>query len=238
MTGISPELMAQIKPIFSSPLPANRVGKDWWSSSQKLNLEKFITSLIIVSPPYLAVFMIAMGVNYLVNGSPTMVNIDLYHPHYGHFSKKKFRSMEIDAHNKEWELVKKNGGLHKVKEGHDPRINKLGRILRATSVDEFPQLFNVLDESTALVGPRSFGIPEYELVLLPNMHRQPYKKYLANLADGVKVGVTGLAPTIDRHLSPEDRMTVENYWVENCTVWSDLNILARTALIPIRSNGV
>ncbi len=99
----------------------------------------------------------------------------------------------------------------------DPRVTPIGRFLRATSLDELPQLFNVLKGDISLVGPRAL-IPQ-EL--------NAYEKKHAILS--VKSGLTGLAQISGRRdISFDERRKLDVYYVQNWTFWFDLSILLRT----------
>lgn len=101
--------------------------------------------------------------------------------------------------------------------GRDPRMTVVGRLLRATSLDELPQLINVVKGDISLVGPRAL-IPQ-ELA--------SYKKRHAILS--VKSGVTGLAQVSGRrNISFEERRKLDLYYVQNWSVWLDLVILVKT----------
>ncbi|HEU4914181.1 MAG TPA: sugar transferase [Candidatus Saccharimonadales bacterium] len=99
----------------------------------------------------------------------------------------------------------------------DPRISKLGRFLRKTSLDELPQLFNVIKGDMSLVGPRPlepFELTNYE------------KK---SLMLSVKTGMTGLAVVSGRRdITFEERRAIDLYYVQNWSLWLDLVILAKT----------
>jgi lipopolysaccharide/colanic/teichoic acid biosynthesis glycosyltransferase len=101
--------------------------------------------------------------------------------------------------------------------GRDPRMTSIGRFLRATSLDELPQLINVVRGDISLVGPRAL-IPQ-ELAA--------YSKRHAILS--VKSGVTGLAQVSGRRdISFEERRKLDLYYVQNWSLWLDLVILAKT----------
>lgn len=109
---------------------------------------------------------------------------------------------------------------------NDPRITKIGKILRKTSLDELPQLFNVLRGDISIVGPRALVAQELE--------NYPYK----NLILSVKSGLTGLAQTSGRKDLPfEERRKLDLYYVQNWTFWLDVKILLRTAIEIIKSTG-
>jgi exopolysaccharide biosynthesis polyprenyl glycosylphosphotransferase len=108
----------------------------------------------------------------------------------------------------------------------DPRISKLGRFLRTTSLDELPQLFNVLKGDISLVGPRP--LEPFEL--------EKYGK--KSLLLSVRTGLTGLAVISGRRDIPfEERRTLDIYYVQNWSFWGDLVILARTASVVIFHRG-
>lgn len=108
----------------------------------------------------------------------------------------------------------------------DPRISKLGRFLRATSLDEIPQLWNILKGDVSLVGPRAL-VPE-EIKLATNKHH----------IVSVKSGLTGLAVVSGRRdLSFEERRKLDVYYVQNWSFWFDLVILLKTFRIVINGRG-
>ncbi len=109
---------------------------------------------------------------------------------------------------------------------NDPRLSKLGRFLRKTSLDELPQLFNVLTGDISLVGPRPL-IPE---------EINTYDKKHAILS--VKSGLTGLAQVSGRsNISFDERRQLDMYYVQNWTFWSDIVILIKTARAVLSGNG-
>ena len=109
---------------------------------------------------------------------------------------------------------------------NDPRISKLGRILRATSLDELPQLFNVLKGDISLVGPRA---------LVP----QELNAYeLKHSVLSVKSGLTGLAQVSGRRdISFDERRKLDVYYVQNWHFWLDISILFRTIRSVLRGVG-
>ena len=99
----------------------------------------------------------------------------------------------------------------------DPRVTPVGRFLRATSLDELPQLINVVRGDISLIGPRPL-IPE-ELAA--------YKKRHTILS--VKAGLTGLAQVSGRRdISFEERRKLDLYYVQNWSIWLDIVIFAKT----------
>ena len=100
---------------------------------------------------------------------------------------------------------------------NDPRITKVGRFLRASSLDELPQLINVVRGDIALVGPRA---------LVPGELRDYGDR---SLLLSVKSGLTGLAQVSGRRdISFEERRALDLYYVQNWSVWLDISILFKT----------
>lgn len=109
---------------------------------------------------------------------------------------------------------------------NDPRISKLGHWLRMTSLDELPQLFNVVRGDISLVGPRA--LVAYEL------NKSPQK----NLILSVKSGLTGLAQISGRRdISFEERRKLDLYYVQNWSFWNDMVILIKTIWIIVFHKG-
>lgn len=110
---------------------------------------------------------------------------------------------------------------------NDPRITKFGRFLRTTSLDELPQIFNVLRGELSLVGPRPILPQEMKLV-----------KGKASLLHSVKSGVTGLWQVSGRSdLSFDKRIELEMYYAQNWSFWLDIKILLKTVKVVFRRSG-
>jgi len=109
------------------------------------------------------------------------------------------------------------------------RLTPLGRLLRAASLDELPELFNVLKGDMSLVGPRP---------LLP--HYLPYYSEREQIRHKVRPGITGWAQVCGRNeISWDERLAADVWYVENWSLWLDLKILARTlVVVPCRSGVV
>lgn len=135
------------------------------------------------------------------------------------FKLFKFRSMFIDAEKRRKELVHLNemdGPVFKIK--NDPRVTPIGRIIRKTSIDELPQLFNVLTGHMSLVGPRP---PLLEEV---NRYDWLYRKRLS-----IKPGITCLWQISGRNeVTFKEWMEMDKYYIDNWSFWFDLEILFKT----------
>ncbi len=142
----------------------------------------------------------------------------------------KFRSMVPNAQNllqsKYPHLYKQfKKGDWKVEAKNDPRITKLGRVLRAFTIDEFPQLFNVLKGEMSMVGPRAY----VEQELNEQTKRFPEtKQYLENIVS-VKPGITGVWQTSGRNEIPfTKRAEIDAKYANNKSIWNDIKILLKT----------
>ena len=149
-----------------------------------------------------------------------------------HFKAYKFRSMVVDADKKlqtildedpqrreEWEST------HKLRD--DPRVTKIGKILRRTSFDEFPQLLNILKGEMSLVGPRPVTDPEIE------KYGENARRLLT-----VKPGLTGLWQVSGRSdTGYADRVSYDLYYLQSWSVWLDFWIIYRTPRAVLKGKG-
>ncbi len=147
-----------------------------------------------------------------------------------HFRMLKFRSMEVGAQDRLDEVLALEGvtsvGMF-YKPKNDPRVTRVGRVIRKYSFDELPQLFNVLRGNMSLVGPRPQIDSEVE-----QYDRKASRRLL------VKPGLTGLWQVSGRSdLSVEDGIRMDVYYVENWSLFGDILILARTAKAVLASGG-
>ena len=142
----------------------------------------------------------------------------------------KFRSMVKDAdkilHEQNKELLEKfKQGDWKVKADEDPRITKLGRVLRAFTIDEFPQLFNVLKGEMSMIGPRAYLKEELD----EQVKKYPVtKKYLTSILS-VKPGITGPWQVSGRNEIPfTKRAKLDADYAKKRSIGNDLLILLKT----------
>jgi len=151
--------------------------------------------------------------------------------HYGRpFTMWKFRTMHIGAEAKRAELEAHNemdGPVFKIT--NDPRIFTFGRWLRRNSIDELPQLINVLRGEMSLVGPRP--LPVYEI--------QRIEKYAQRRRLSVKPGLTCLWQVTGRNgiKNFEEWVALDLKYIDNWSFWLDLKILAQTLPAVIRGSG-
>ena len=144
------------------------------------------------------------------------------------FSMLKFRTMYRDAAERQAELEAANeadGALFKLRK--DPRLTPVGGFLRRFSLDEVPQVLNVLRGEMSLVGPRPLPLRDY--TLLEPWHR---RRYL------VLPGMTGLWQIAGRsNLGFDDLVRLDFYYVENWSVWLDISIILRTVPVVLARKG-
>jgi lipopolysaccharide/colanic/teichoic acid biosynthesis glycosyltransferase len=144
----------------------------------------------------------------------------------------KFKSMVNNADEQRQELDDQNetdGVLFKIK--NDPRITRVGKFIRRTSIYELPQLFNVLKGDMSLVGPRPLPIED-----LGKSTDEFWETVKAR--DAVKTGMTGLWQVSGRSdIKFEDMILLDLYYVQNQTIMFDLEILFDTVPVVLFGRG-
>jgi len=139
-----------------------------------------------------------------------------------HSNSTKLLKSYLKAHPEEIDYYKK---YHKYK--HDPRITKLGHLLRKTSLDELPQIFNVLKNEMSFIGPRPYMLDEDEKI---GQFRD------AILA--VKPGITGLWQVSGRNdVDFKSRVDIDIWYIRNWNLWMDLVILIKTIKTVLFRDG-
>lgn len=145
------------------------------------------------------------------------------------FEIHKFRTMVIDAEQKLKELEKFNeaeGPVFKIK--NDPRITPIGRFLRKTSIDELPQLLDVLSGEMSLVGPRPLPVRDYE----------GFDKDWQRRRFSVRPGITCLWQINGRSSIPfEQWMELDMQYIDKWSLWLDVKILYRTIPAVLKGSG-
>ena len=144
------------------------------------------------------------------------------------FGMLKFRTMYAGAAERQPQLEAENeasGPLFKIRD--DPRVTPIGRLLRSISLDEIPQVLNVLRGEMSLVGPRPLPVRDFHR--LEDWHR---KRYL------VLPGMTGLWQISGRaDLSFDDLVRLDFYYLENWSIWLDVSVLAKTIPAVLARRG-
>lgn len=194
----------------------------------------FVTSLILFIPIGFVILVIAL-LQKILNPGPVFY----MSKRLSKFSKPidlfKFRTMGAQYGKKDASLEFEDMGRpdlaaeyrknHKV--DNDPRVTRFGQFLRSTSLDELPQLFNVIRGDLSLVGPRP--------ILPQEVNFNPSRTAVLH---SVKSGVTGLWQVSGRsELSFEERIELELYYAQNWSFWLDIRILFKTIGVVLRKTG-
>ncbi len=188
--------------------------KNWYSSYGKRLFDILAaTGLLIVLLPF--GILIAVTVRIFL-GSPVLFSQCRGGYQGEPFQMVKFRSM-TDQRNAQGELLP-----------DDERLTRFGRFLRATSIDELPQLWHVLRGEMSLIGPRPFVIEYMALYTLEQKRRHD-----------VRPGMTGLAQVMGRNtLSWEEKFSYDLEYVDSVSFWLDMKILLKTLGVLIGRSGI
>jgi exopolysaccharide biosynthesis polyprenyl glycosylphosphotransferase len=181
--------------------------------------------VLIVLAPFLSLIAVAIRLD---SPGPAIFQRRVMGVNGRQFGAYKFRTMRVNGDEilaARPDLRAELAQYHKLKD--DPRITRLGRLLRRTSLDELPQLFNVLLRQMSLVGPRMISPPEME----------KYDRWGINLLT-VKPGITGLWQVSGRSdITYEERVQLDMYYIRNWSIWLDLQLLWQTIPVVIRGTG-
>ena len=143
------------------------------------------------------------------------------------FGMYKFRTMVANAQQLEAEL-REGIGSEYFKLENDPRVTPVGRFLRRYSLDELPQLFNVLEGTMSLVGPRP--------LLVSDLERLPIRGQMRRFS--VRPGLTGLWQVSGRSsTTDQQRMQLDRDYINDWSLWLDVKILARTIGAVLSGRG-
>ena len=184
-----------------------------------------LIALIAVSP----FMLLAAALIKLTSPGPIFFKQKRIGQNKRRFTIYKFRSMFIDAEERMRQIEHLNevsGPVFKIK--NDPRITPVGALLRKTSIDELPQLLNVLKGDMSLVGPRPLPIRDYE-GFSEDWHRRRFS---------VRPGITCLWQVNGRSSIPfEQWMELDMQYIDRWSFWLDLKILARTIPAVLKGFG-
>mgnify|MGYP000668460051 FL=1 len=194
-------------------IPMQRVTRMLLTAEQRvlkriLDIAVAVTALIILSP----VILITAVMIKLDSKGPVLYSQERVGLYGKTFFVHKFRSMKQDAEAKCGPVLAAEG---------DPRITKFGRFMRATRLDELPQLFNVLKGEMSIVGPR----PERPFFVKQFIAQKPEYDYRHN----VKPGITGLAQIAGKYnTSAYDKLIYDLLYIQDVSVKTDLMIMLQT----------
>ncbi|MFF5396701.1 sugar transferase [Peribacillus butanolivorans] len=138
------------------------------------------------------------------------------------FKMYKFRSMKVNAPD----IRNKDGSTFNAE--NDPRLTKIGKFIRKTSLDETPQLLNIIKGDMSIIGPRP-DLPEHEELYEGNENRKLE----------VRPGVTGLNQAYYRNTVPwKERIQHDIYYIDNLSFWLDIKIFFKTAVSVLKREDV
>lgn|SRR5258708_3037636 len=195
-----------------------------------------ITLLIIFSP---IILFVAIAIKLSSSGPILADTPERVGKNSGHFKMYKFRSMVENAHEllredpefaKLFEKYKK--GSYKLK--NDPRITQVGRFIRKYSLDEIPQLVNILQGDMSLVGPRAY----YPDELRDQQKKYPQTRDAVKIVLSVKPGLTGYWQVSGRsEINFDKRIEMDANYVRQRSLLYDLWIIAKTPYAMISGKG-
>ncbi len=218
--------------IFSHEVMIFRVQQNLAKLSSRILKRTFdiigsISIIVILSP-----LLIYISHKVKKDGGPAIYGHERVGKDGKSFKCLKFRSMVVNSKQVLEELLLSNAdakaewdATFKLK--NDPRITKIGQFLRKTSLDELPQLFNVLKGEMSLVGPRPIITAELE------RYNDEVEYYLLS-----KPGMTGLWQVSGRSdVDYDTRVYLDAWYVKNWSMWNDIAILFKTITVVLKKDG-
>ena len=191
-----------------------------------------VSSIILFSPFIIPVFLLLMFLTKVTSRGPIFYGHKRIGKNGKEFKCWKFRSMCIDADKKIEEILASDPKMREEWEkerkfSNDPRVTKFGKFLRKTSLDELPQLINILLGQMSFVGPRP--VTEPELVKYGE-----YRDYVLS----VTPGLSGMWQTSGRSDTEyEERISLDLYYIQNWSIWLDIWILIKTVYVVLKGRG-
>jgi lipopolysaccharide/colanic/teichoic acid biosynthesis glycosyltransferase len=232
------EADSMLKELASAAIPLvetqDEVSSLWADPVQRaakrfIDVSAALLALVVLSPVLLVLVLIIR----LTSKGPVLFRQSRLGLHGQRFQIYKFRTMVEDAEQRLQDLEHLNesdgGVLFKMK--RDPRITRIGGILRRTSLDELPQLWNVLRGDMSLVGPRPLQVRDS--LLLAQIDSRAYSRRL-----GVLPGLTGLWQARARNATGfEHMLTLDQEYIRSWSIWFDLQIIVETVFSVVRRKG-
>ena len=176
-------------------------------------------------PFFILIFIIVAPIIKFTDGGPVFYNAPRLGKKGKVFKMYKFRSMKVNAPN----LINKDGSTYNGK--NDPRVTKIGRFLRKTSLDETPQIFNVLFGHMSIIGPRAHMITTYKSYdELDDIRKRRID---------VRPGITGYSQAYFRNsATSEEKLAQDVYYVEKLSMWFDIKIFFKTIASVLKRDNV
>jgi exopolysaccharide biosynthesis polyprenyl glycosylphosphotransferase len=200
-----------------------RFSRSSWLLKRALDVTLAVTALVLLLP-LLPVLALAIRLD---SPGPVFFAQERLGRNGRRFRLFKLRTMVQDAEERVEELRAESAHTAWLMLAHDPRVTRLGRFLRMTSIDELPQLWNVLRGDMSLVGPRPMP---------PDTDREITGWGRRRL--DLTPGITGLWQVLGRTSIPfEEMLKLDYLYVTNWSVWGDLRLLLRTVLVVLARRG-
>lgn len=208
-------------------ITAGATPHDGWQMFMKRTMDLLLSViLLVILSPILITVAVAIK---MTSSGPILFRQKRVGINKRQFTMFKFRTMVPNAERLQEMLLTQNemsGPVFKIK--HDPRVTPIGRILRKTSIDELPQLLNVVMGDMSLVGPRAMSVRDYEF-FDQDWQRRRFS---------IRPGITCLWQVKGRNNVPfEQWMELDMQYIDKWSLWLDFKILVRTIPAVIRGTG-
>ena len=219
----------EIAPEIEQSYREKRIGRYTYEGVKRVfDICASLVAIILLSPVYLLVSAFV----YLGDPGPVIYGQIRIGKNGKPFKMWKFRSMYKNSDRMIDQLTpeQKKQYYTEFKIDNDPRITKIGNFLRKTSLDELPQLFNVLFNDMSLIGPRPLIESEIQM-----NYADTYQELLS-----VKPGVTGYWQAYARNnatYQSGERQEMELYYVHHASAWLDIKILFKTVITVLKREG-
>ena len=196
--------------MFDSPLLVTRVRGLKWEEAFIKRVIDIIISLILCIPTVIVTLIVAIA-DMIWDRGPIFYTQERLTQNGKTFRILKFRSMKVDSETDGARLAAKD----------DDRITKIGKVLRATHLDELPQVFNILMGQMSVVGPR----PERPEIATQYEEEIPEFRFRLK----VKAGLTGYAQVYGKYnTTPYDKLKLDLYYIQHYKVWTDIQLILMT----------
>lgn len=182
--------------------------------------------LSLIALPFFGIlFLVVAPIIYFTDKGPIFYNAPRLGQNGKIFNMYKFRSMRVNAPD----LRNADGSTYNGED--DPRVTKIGKIMRKTSIDELPQLLNVLKGDMSIVGPRGFLTTKFKSLELLS---EPERKRLL-----VRPGITGYSQAYYRNsITMDEKIKYDCYYVDHMSLWMDIKIIFQTAVSVLKHENI
>lgn len=177
---------------------------------------------IMILPLWLIILVVIGPIIYFQDKGPIFYNAPRLGKNGKIFTMYKFRSMKVNAPD----IRNEDGSTFNSED--DPRLTRIGRFIRKTSLDETPQLLNIIRGEMSIIGPRP-DLPEH-IELYENNENRKLE---------IKPGVTGFNQAYYRNTIPwKERIQNDIYYIDNLSFWMDIKVLFKTIILVLKREDV